>query len=105
MTLQMRKYQSEADFWRMRAFLREVFLLNGRRSQNWDVVRFDYWAHHVMTNCRELPFEDYLLIWESPQGEIAGAVVAEGPNESFLQTHPAYRSPALEEAMIAAADS
>lgn len=104
MTFQFRKCQSEADYWRMRAFLREVFLINQCRSYSWDVVRFDYWRFHVMLNCREMPYEDNLLLWETGGGQIAAAVVAEGADDAFLQVHPAYTNPGLEEAMIAAAE-
>ena len=32
MKLTMRLYQDEDDYWRIREFLRQVFLLNGRRE-------------------------------------------------------------------------
>lgn len=104
MTLHFRKYDSEDDYWRMRTFLREVYLLNDRRDRSWDVVRFDYWRYHVMANCHELPYQDYLLFWEDDQGQIAAALVADDPGVVFLQVHPALRSQALEEEMIAAAE-
>ena len=33
-----RPYQTEGDFWRMREFLRQVFLLNHRLERSWHVV-------------------------------------------------------------------
>ena len=38
-----RPYKEENDFWLIRNFLREVFLLNGRLEHSWHVARFDYW--------------------------------------------------------------
>ncbi len=31
------------DYWRLRVFLRDVFLLNNRRPTSWQVARLDYW--------------------------------------------------------------
>ena len=41
MRLTLRPYQDENDYWRIRAFLREVFLLNGRRERSWHVPRLE----------------------------------------------------------------
>mgnify|MGYP001051277410 FL=1 len=35
MNLIQRSYQSEDDYWRIRNFLREVFLLNARLEHSW----------------------------------------------------------------------
>jgi hypothetical protein len=37
-----RPYQQESDFWQMRDFLRQVYLLNGRRAISWHVARLEY---------------------------------------------------------------
>jgi mycothiol synthase len=37
MQLTMRVYQTEDDYWRIREFLRQVLLLNGRRELSWHV--------------------------------------------------------------------
>ena len=50
MQLTMRAYQNEDDYWRIRVFLREVFLLNERREVSWHVARFDYWRWHGVEN-------------------------------------------------------
>lgn len=50
MKLTLRSYQTEDDFWRMRDFLREVFLLNDRRMFSWPVARLDYWRWHEILN-------------------------------------------------------
>jgi len=43
MTLIQKTYHSEADYWRIRNFLREVFLLNNRLEHSWHVARLDHW--------------------------------------------------------------
>jgi hypothetical protein len=35
----MRRYETDEDYWQVRPFLREVFLLNGRREVSWHVAR------------------------------------------------------------------
>ncbi len=101
----MRPYQGEEDYWRIRAFLREVFLLNDRREKSWQVARLDYWRWHVVKNCEEIPsIEGAIFIWESSEGQIGAVLNPEGPGEAFLQVHPGVRTPALEREMIAAAE-
>ena len=39
MAITHRRYQTEEDYWRMRAFLRGVMLLNGLRETAWHVAR------------------------------------------------------------------
>ncbi len=41
MKLIQRMYAQEDDYWRMRAFLREVFLLNNCQELSWQVARLD----------------------------------------------------------------
>lgn len=101
----MRRYQDEDDDWRIRAFLREVFLLNGRRPLSWDVVRFDYWRWHVNENIERFPLEEVVFIWETAGGQMAAVVLAEGKGDVFLQVHPHFRTPALEEEMLAVAEA
>jgi mycothiol synthase len=104
-TLTMRLYETEEDYWRMRAFLRETFLLNGRREFNWHVARLDYWRGHLLLNCQEIdPLIGLIYIWESADGQIAAALTTEDPGQAFLQTHPDFRTPELEIEMIALAE-
>jgi GNAT superfamily N-acetyltransferase len=105
MQLTMCAYQSEEDYWRIRAFLREVFLLNDRRELCWQVARLDYWRWHVIENCNACgPVQDVTFIWETPEGQIAAVLHPEGRGEAHLQTHPGLRTPELLEAMIVAAE-
>jgi mycothiol synthase len=56
-----RHYQTEDDFWRMRAFLREVFLLNHQRQRSWHVARLDYARWHMCLNCATVQLESCLF--------------------------------------------
>ena len=100
----VRKYQTEEDYWRIRAFLREVFLLNERRERSWHVSRLDYWRWHVIENSRSCdPLEDVTFIWETVDGRIVAVLNPEEPGQAFLQVHPGFRTPELEEEMVSLA--
>jgi GNAT superfamily N-acetyltransferase len=102
----MRIYQGEEDYWRIRAFLREVFLLNDRRELSWQAARLDYWRWHVVENCHNgaPPIDRVTFIWETADGQIAAVLNSEGKSDAHLQVHPAWRTPELEEEMIAVAE-
>jgi GNAT superfamily N-acetyltransferase len=104
MKLTIRKYQSESDYWKARAFLREVFLLNDRRQLSWDVCRFDYWRWHGVANIEPYKIEEVLFFWETPEGRIAAMLNPEGYGSAFLHIHPQLRTPGLEEEMISIAE-
>ena len=105
MQLTMRAYQSEEDYWRIREFLREVFLLNGRRELCWQAARLDYWRWHVIENCNACdPVEDVTFIWETPEGQMAAVLHPEGRGEAHLHVHPGLRAPELEEEMLTVAE-
>lgn len=53
-----RPYQSEEDFWKMRDFLREVFVLNGFRERAWHVARLEYARWHTCLNCHYVTLND-----------------------------------------------
>jgi len=46
----MRPYQFEVDYWRMRQFLRVVFILYGRLKHSWHMARLDYARWHGCMN-------------------------------------------------------
>lgn len=105
MNLTMQPYQSEDDYWRIRAFLRQVMLLNGLREKSWHVARLDYWRWHVALNCQEREtIDDVVFLWETTDGQIAAVLNPEGDGEAHLQVHPGLRTPALEEEMLAVAE-
>jgi mycothiol synthase len=106
----MRAYQGEDDYWRMRAFLRETLLLNGRRELSWHVARLDYWRWHFIENCQTCgPVEQVTFIWEAKgdrtaSGQIAAVLHPVSMGEAFLHVHPAYRTAELEEETLTFAE-
>ena len=105
MTLIQRPYQGEDDYWRLRSFLRQVFLLNDRLEHSWNVARLDYWRWHLIENCRfRQAVETSIAFWETADGQIAGVVNAIMHDEVRLHVHPQFRSAALEEEMLAYAE-
>ena len=104
MKLTMRTYQDEDDTWRIRAFLRQVFLLNGRRELSWQVYRFDYWRWHGIENLGHGRLEEDVFVWETADEQIAAVLNREGPGQAFLQVHPKLRTPELEAEMLDVAE-
>lgn len=101
----MRRYQTEDDYWRIRATLREVFLLNDRCERSWHVARLDYWRWHFIKNCLVCgPIEQVTFLWETADGQILAALHPVSMGEAFLHVHPGFRSTDLEEEMIAVAE-
>jgi GNAT superfamily N-acetyltransferase len=105
MQLIRRRYRCEDDYWRVRAFLRGVFLLHDRREVCWPLHRWDYWRWHVNENIFRFSLEAAVFLWEKPDGELAAVLHPDGPGEAFLQIHPAFRSTELEVEMMAAAET
>jgi mycothiol synthase len=101
----MRPYQTEEDYWRIRAFLRQGMLLNGVREKSWHVARLDYWRWHVAANCQDRDSIDGLVfLWETADGQIVAVLNAEGSGDAHLQVHPELRTPELEEEMLVVAE-
>src|SRR5512139_2147678 len=98
---QFRAYQTEEDFWRMREFLRQVFLLNHCMEKSWHVARLDYARWHTCLNCAHVRLDDVAYLWEA-EGELAAFLMPDGGRgEAQLSVHPAFRTAELEEEMIA----
>lgn len=100
----MRPYQDDDDYWRIRAFLRRVFLLNDRRELSWQAYRFDYWRWHGILNMGHGSLEEDVLIWETPDGRIAAVLNPEGPGNAVLQVHPDFGTLELTQEMVAVAE-
>ena len=105
MKLIMRPYHSEDDFWFIRVFLREVFLLNNRRMLSWPVARFDYWRWHGILYLGDGKLEEHVFLWETEDNQIAAVLNREGAGQAFLQIHPAFKTAELEEEMIVLAEA
>jgi GNAT superfamily N-acetyltransferase len=99
------KYSSEADYWSIRQFLREVFLLNDRREIGWPVYRWDYWRWHVNENIFQFNLEAAVWLWKTSDGRLAAVLHPDGAGEAFLQVHPAFHSLELDVEMILAAET
>ncbi len=62
MNLIFRPYRSDEDNWRMREFLRRVFLLNNRLERSWQAARLDYARWHTCLNCAGVGLEEVCLL-------------------------------------------
>ncbi len=99
-----RPYQTEDDFWRMREFLRQVFLLNDRREWSWHVARLDYARWHSCLNCAGVGLEQVAFLWEADGQIVAFLMPDGGRGEAHLCIHPALRTAELEAEMLATAE-
>ena len=104
MNINIRQYQTEDDFWRIRSFLRDVFILNDRRMLSWPVARLDYWRWHGIMNLNQGRLEEHVFLWETEAGNIAAVLNCEEIGQAFLQIHPAFKTEDLEEQMISLAE-
>ena len=100
----MRRYKNDEDYWHIREFLREVFLVNNRKQISWEVARFDYWRWHGILNMKDGTLEDDVFIWETENGEFTAILNREAPGSVFLQIHPEYHSYELVEKMLSVAE-
>lgn len=99
-----RKLQTETDYWRIRDFLREVFLLNGRHEFSWQVARLDYWRFFGNEFLEHYRLEDVIHLWETAEGRIVACVTPESRGNAYFQIHPDFHTLELEEEMLAAAE-
>ncbi len=95
-----RRYKQEADYWRMRAFLRQVFVLNHGLERSWHVARLDYARVHTCLNCARVRLEDVALLWEAGDDLIGFAMPDGGRGEAHLCVHPILRTRELEQEML-----
>jgi GNAT superfamily N-acetyltransferase len=99
----MRPYQAEADYWRIREFLRALSLLNDRHDYAWSLLRWDYWRWHVNENIFKLSLPEVISLWEK-DGEIVAMLNPDSPGEAFFQVHPAFREQGLISEMLETAE-
>jgi GNAT superfamily N-acetyltransferase len=91
MDLKLRFYQTEEDYWRVRNFLREVFLLNDRLENSWHVARLDHWRYHFIDTCHVIDsVPSGIAIWETSDGNVVAVVTGLGEGEFRLHIHPGY---------------
>lgn len=99
-----RPYQTEDDFWRMREFLRQVYLLNQSLARSWHVARLDYARWHSCLNCAHVRLEDVAYLWEADGQLVAFLMPDGGRGEAHLCVHPGLRTLELEQEMLAVAE-
>lgn len=104
-TLVKCELEDEATFWRLRGFLRETFLLNGRLEHSWHVARLDYWRWHLINTCRIVEsFVGGAAYWQTTGGRIVALVTPMGDGEVRLHMDPRRRTAELEAAMLSHAE-
>lgn len=102
--LSSRPYQTEDDFWRMREFLRQVFMLNHCLERSWHVARLDYARWHGCLNCAHVTMEEVATLWESGGQLIAFLMPDGGFGEAHFCVHPGWHSLELLAQMFAVAE-
>lgn len=103
MNLVSRPLGPEDDFWRMREFLRELFLLNGRLARTWHISRLEIAHAQCCAAGADVPMERAFYLWEAA-GQIAALLLSEGRRgQAHLAVHPAFRTAELEEEMLGVA--
>jgi len=104
MKFALRPYQTESDFWRMREFSRQVFLLNHYRERSWHVARLDYARWHGCLNCTKMRMEDLAFIWEA-DGQMVAFLMSEGGlGNVHFSVNPVLQTSELEEEMLKVAE-
>jgi len=105
MKLTLHTCDKEDDFWRVRNFLREVFLLNDRLEHSWNVARLDYWRWHYILTCNICKsVEAGMALCENADGKIIAALNHLGGSELRLHVHPQFYSADLEHEMLTYAE-
>lgn len=104
MKLSKRMYQGEEDYWRLRAFLRELFVLNDYQELSWQVARLDYWRFFGNEHIEYYDLRKAICLWETDDGRIAAFITPESRGNAYLQVHPDFRSLELEIDMLEAAE-
>jgi GNAT superfamily N-acetyltransferase len=87
----MRNYQTDEDYWRIRAFLREVSLCNDRHDFSWSLPRWDYYRWHGIENIEHLNLQEVITLWEK-NGQIIAVLTPEAIGDAFFLIHPAFRA-------------
>ena len=105
MKLIVRPFTDENDIWCSRNFLRNIFLLNDRLERSWHVARLDYLCWHMITTCDMIPpLEKISTLWQTPNGDIVAFLHPICHDEVRLHIHPDFRTPELEEEIVAYAE-
>jgi len=99
-----RQYKTDDDYWRIRAFFRNLRAEDLRPSVTWNVADFDYWRWHTLENVWERdPHE--LAYWEDQRGEIIAVLVYGDPGVCHPMAAPKAVTAELLHAMLEKAES
>jgi GNAT superfamily N-acetyltransferase len=103
--MNMRPYNNETDYWRIRRFLQETFPLNEGQERNWHVARLDYWRWHFIANCGLCePIDDVTFLWITDDKHIKAVLHRFLGPEVAIHIHPKYKTEKLEEETITLAE-
>ncbi len=97
-TITSRPYFSEEDFWRVRRLIVETYPI-ALTGLNWEMRRWDGWHTHRTEKLADAELARLIHLWETPDGQVVGAVHPDGAGDCVLEIHPDYRS--LEAEMLA----
>lgn len=97
-----RAFASHADFWRIRQLCINTFSITGL-GWNWELRHWDGNRFYAADPVLNPDWARGIHLWETPEGQLAGAVNDEGGGLFYLQLDPEYRE-AVEEPMIAWAE-
>lgn len=100
----LRPYAGDSDYWRVRAFLRDLLLRNRLHLSMWHVSRWDYWRWHVLLNCEPQAMERVVTLWETAEGALAAVLNPDNRGDAFFQIDPRHRSPAFDRELLATAE-
>lgn len=99
------KYRDENDQQRIREFLQDVYLKNGRRENSWPLYRWDYWLWHINANIFHFDLSAAIFLWMDDTDRLLGVLNPDNPGEAFLQVDPDQRSIEMEVAMMSKAET
>lgn len=100
-----RKYRDENDQQRIREFLQDVYLKNGRREFSWPLYRWDYWLWHINANIYHFDLSAAIFLWTDDTDRLLGVLNPDNPGEACLQVAPDQRSIEMEVAMMSKAET
>ena len=105
MKLTMRPFQNEADYWRIRNFLREIFLTTDGLEYYCHVALLDHWRWHYILTCQETgPLRRSRPSGKRNTARLRAVLHPICHDEVRLHVHPHFRTPALEDEIIAYAE-
>lgn len=97
-----RPFRDDDDFWRIRRLLIDTYPVTGL-DWNWDIRRWDGSRFYHRDPSLDPSWQQTIRLWETRDGQLAGAAIPDGAGLFYLQMHPDFR-PEIEEDMLAWAE-